>query len=143
MPTRCRFPAHLFALIAILSGCGDSAAERERERLRLAQADAEVLGSELFDVVDQVAGYRSALGRRPATLRQAGIDSLTPTTARWLDDDRDLGVTVAFRSQVGHVLSQCRGTELVLEDVALEGRMHLRCHWDDGAVIEMLVARVP
>jgi len=143
MPTRSRVAAHLFALTAVLSGCGDSAAERERERLRQAQADAAVLGSELFDVVDQVAGYRSALGRRPATLRQAGIDSLTATTARWLDDDRDLGVTVAFRSQAGHVLSQCRGTELVLEDVALEGKMRLRCHWDDGSAIELTVARVP
>ena len=144
MPTpRFRSAATFIALTIVLAGCGDPAAEQARERQRLALADAEILGAEVYDVVDQVVGYRSAVGRNPKTLRQAGIDSLTPTTARWIDRSNDLAVTVAFRSRNGHALSQCRGTAMVLEDVALEGKMHLDCRWMDGKSVEMAVARVP
>jgi hypothetical protein len=141
--SRHRRTARLLLLASlVLSACGDDDADRERERQRLAKADAQELGSELFDVIDQVVGYRSALGRLPASLRQAGIDSLTPTTSRRIDRGRGLGVTVSFRRTDGHALSQCHGTEMVLEDVALEGTMRLDCQWIDGAPVEMTVPRV-
>ena len=88
-----------------------------------AQRDAEVLGRELFDLVDRILGYKSSHQRRlPASLRQAGIDSLTPTMVRRF---RRVGqrpvVEITFRRQEGHQVARCEGTPDVLEDALLRG----------------------
>jgi hypothetical protein len=119
-------------LVALLLGAacsgggGGSPAQPPRRaspRKDAAQADAELLGREVFEIVDRVMSYRSShRGKLPASLRQAGLDSLAPLYVRRLGrQGSDPLVTIVFRNTTGHVLSDCRGSNAVLEDQALRG----------------------
>ena len=87
------------------------------------QADAELLGRELFEIMDRVMSYRSAhRGTLPNSLRQAGLDSLAPLFVRRLSRRGSAPlVTIVFRNTSGHKLSSCQATNSVLEDNALRG----------------------
>lgn len=88
-----------------------------------AQDDVTVLGREIFDLVDRAMSYRSShRGRLPLSLRELGVDELTPTTSRALATTGGIPeVTVAFRNMVGRALASCRGTNTILEEAALSG----------------------
>lgn len=88
-----------------------------------AEEDAATLGREIYDLVDRAMAYRSAHRQQlPRSLRELGIDELTPATSRSLTVDNNVPtVTVTFRNTGGHTLSGCRGTNAVLEESALGG----------------------
>lgn len=95
-----------------------------------AQAEATILGRDVFKLLDQLAAYAAANQRKyPATLRLAGIDSLTPTLARRIDTRVSPPMAFAmFRNPLGHLLTSCRGTTDLLEESALnEGRFTVTC----------------
>ena len=136
----------LWLAIAVLittpvSACSSEEIRKERARQAMAQNDADQLGQEIFDLVDQAAGYQSShRGRRPRSLRQMGVDSLTPTTDRWIEIQAGtLRVVVAFRRLSGHAVSSCSGDDGVLEQLTLEGAFRLRCALVDGTEIELTV----
>lgn len=93
------------------------------------QAEADLLGRELFDVVDRVMAFRTSHGNRlPASLREAGIDSLTPLFIRRLGrSGTDPLVTVAFRKSGDRELRSCWGTNLVLEEALVNGAWEVTC----------------
>ena len=75
------------ALALLLLGCGKPAPPPVEAGASRTDVPAEVtaLGNELFELVDRAVEYRAAHSGRPgATLRDLGLDSLTPTTARAL-----------------------------------------------------------
>lgn len=95
-----------------------------------AQAEAELLGRDLADIMDRVMAYRSAhQGRLPTSLRQAGIDSLAPEVIRRLSrQGSDPLLTVVFRRPEGRLLRGCAGTSMVLEDASLHaGAFEVSC----------------
>ena len=111
-----------------------------------AQRDAEVLGREVFELVDRALDYRgSHQGRPPASLYQLGVDSLTPTTVRRLTTaSGEPLVAVAYRRPQGHVITSCQGDSRILEEAALnEGRFTVRCAASSGAEWPMRVGRPP
>lgn len=92
--------------------------------------EATLLGRDVFDLVDRLAAYAAANERRfPATLRVAGIDSLTPQVARRIDTRATPPMAFAmFRNPLGHLLTSCRGTTDILEESTLnEGRFTVAC----------------
>jgi hypothetical protein len=134
----------LTVLIATtVSACSSEEVRQERARQVLSQEDAELLGPEIFDLVDQAAGYQSSHSdRRPRSLRHMGVDSLTSTTARWIETRNDtLRIVVAFRRLSGHAVSRCSGDADVLEQLSLEGAFRLECALVDGTGIELTVGR--
>lgn len=117
-------PVLLLALAAI--GCG--AKEKQPAKARgdgppadPAQLEAELLGRSAADIIDRVLAYKSAhQGRLPVSLRQAGIDSLTPQfilrlSARGSEPE----LLVIFRRTGGHQLASCLGNRQMLEDKLL------------------------
>jgi hypothetical protein len=96
-------------------------------------AEATALGNELFELVDRAVEYRGArMGQPPEALRDLGLDSLTPTTARLLTGTAPIAVTATVR-QAGAGLTACRATEDVLEQAALnEGRFTVECESAEG-----------
>jgi hypothetical protein len=100
-----------------------SATQRASQPKDPAQADAELMGRELLEIMDRVMSYRSShQGRLPSSLRQAGLDSLAPQFIRRLGrKGSDPLVTIVLRNTAGHVLNSCQGTQTVLEDQALRG----------------------
>lgn len=88
-----------------------------------AEDDAAVLGREVYDLVDRAMSYRSShRGRLPRSLRELGIDELTPTTSRTLTVAGTVPtVSVGFRSGANHTLVSCRGTGTLLEEASLSG----------------------
>ena len=100
------------------------------------QSDAETLGREVLDLVDRAMDYRgSHRGRPAASLRQLGVDSLTPTTARHLlNVNREPVVTVSFRKAEGREVTSCRGDSHILEEASINaGRFTLMCTARSGA----------
>jgi hypothetical protein len=98
--------------------------------------DAEVLGREVFELVDRAIDYRGSHRGRPArSLRQMGVDSLTPGTARSLVSvEREPVVTVHFRKPDGRAVTSCRGDSQILEEAAISGgRFTLMCTTRTGA----------
>jgi hypothetical protein len=87
------------------------------------QAEAELLGGQLFELVDRAMDYNGSHRGRPATqLWQLGLDSLTPqTVSRMTVDSGAPTITVAFRRPAGHTLEWCRGASGVLEEASLNG----------------------
>src|SRR5689334_9570730 len=79
------------------SGTTDRARAKPAPHGAAAQ-DADVLGREIFDMVDRAVDYRGSHRGRPAgSFAQMGIDSLTPTTIRRVVNiDRQPVVTVEF-----------------------------------------------
>jgi hypothetical protein len=130
----------LLALAWAAGGCaGDKAAEQRPTVRRPAtgsQADAESLGREVFDLVDRAVDYRGSHRGRPAgSLRQMGVDSLTPATARVLVSvEREPVVTVTFRRTDSREIVACRGDSQILEEASLNGgRFTLMCTTKSGA----------
>jgi hypothetical protein len=98
--------------------------------------DAETLGREVLDLVDRAVDYRGSHRGRPATsLRQLGVDSLTPTTARQLlNVNREPVITVKFRRTDGRQITSCRGDSNILEEASINaGRFTLMCTSSSGA----------
>lgn len=110
------------------------------------QAEAQQLGLELQDIADRVMAYRSSHSNRlPTSLRQAGIDSLTPDFIRRLGrQGADPRITILFRrTQDRHLLS-CQGTNMVLEDASLhEGAFEVDCTMAGGGNRTFTVAPPP
>ena len=130
----------LLALACAAGGCaGEKAAEQRPTVRRPAtgrQADAETLGREVFELVDRAVDYRgSHRGRPAASLRQMGVDSLTPATARVLVSvERQPVVTVSFRRTDSREVVACRGDSQILEEASLNGgRFTLMCTTKAGA----------
>ena len=101
----------------------------------VAQQEATLLGRDVFELVDRLAAYAAANQRAyPASLRQAGIDSLTPKVARRLDTRAAPPMAFAmFRNPLGHLLTSCRGTTDLLEESALnDGRFTETCTDAEG-----------
>lgn len=129
------------ALLALAAaGCGaDKSSTQVREpatRVAPEQRDAEQLGREVFELVDRAIDYRgSHRGRPAASLRQMGVDSLTPATARHLVNvNREPIVTVEFRKLEGRQVTACRGDAQILEEAVLNGgRFTLLCTTRSGA----------
>jgi hypothetical protein len=131
------------ALVVLLlaAGCGGGDAKASRGRAELAdltpvQRDAEALGREVFELVDRAVDYRGSHRGRPASsLRQMGIDSLTPPSVRRIVNlSREPLVTVAYRRTAGHEIISCRGDSHILEEAAVNGgRFTLMCTSGSGA----------
>jgi hypothetical protein len=128
--------AVLLTALALACGGKSPAAKRvEKAEADPAQRDADLLGRELSVIVDQVMAFRSAhRGQLPASLRQAGIDSLTSTFIRRLGrQGRDPLVTIRFRSLDDRRVAGCSGTSMVLEDASLHGgQFEVNCDLADG-----------
>lgn len=133
MPTR-----HLMLVLLLAAACSQesrtpnraSASDEPSGAVATPEEDAAILGRELYDLVDQAMSYKSAhRGRPPKSLRELGVDQLTPTTQRTLvSTGGDLTVTIEFRSLEGHALHDCRGTSAVLEEAAINaGDFSLIC----------------
>jgi hypothetical protein len=104
--------------------------------------DAEGLAREVFELVDRAVDYRGSHRGRPAkSLRQMGIDSLTPATARHLVNvGLQPVVTVQYRKVAGREIVSCRGDSHILEEAALNGgRFTLMCANRSGAQRPMQV----
>jgi hypothetical protein len=99
------------------------------------QRDAQVLGREIFELVDRAVDYRgSHRGRPAASLRQMGVESLTATTVRRVVNvQREPVITVAFRQTRGREIISCRGDGQILEDASVNGRYTLMCTASSGA----------
>jgi hypothetical protein len=124
----------VLAIACLVTACGGeekrSAAQEPRVTISADQADAETLGGEVLELVDRAVDYRGSHRGRPATsLRQLGIDSLTPTTARRLINvNREPLITVTFRKPEDHQITSCRGDSHILEQSSLNaGRFTLMC----------------
>jgi hypothetical protein len=100
------------------------------------QRDAETLGREIFDLVDRAMDYRSSHEGRPAnTLRQMGVESLTPVVVRRVVNvQREPLVTVAFRQPAGREIVSCFGDNRIIEDAFVNaGRFTITCTTSSGA----------
>jgi hypothetical protein len=101
----------------------------------VAREEATLLGRNVFELVDRLAAYAASNQRKyPASLRLAGIDSLTPNVARQIDTRATPPMALAlFRNPLGHVLTSCRGTTDLLEESALnDGRFTVTCTDSEG-----------
>ena len=131
----------LLAILWLVAACGGGekrGATEDEARVSLPpdQADAETLGREVLELVDRAVDYRGSHRGRPATsLRQLGIDSLTPTTARHLISvNREPVVTVSFRKTDDRQVTSCRGDGDILEESSINaGRFTLMCTSRSGA----------
>ena len=137
------------AVLMLLAACGT----RDSGRPAAAQArtyrptgDADVLGREIFELVDRAIDYRgSHMGRPAGSFRQMGIDSLTGATVRRLENlAREPVVTVAFRKPGTHEITSCRGDSQILEEASLNGgRFTLMCTSASGAQRPIRVGEPP
>jgi len=131
----------VLAIAAVAGACGRDDARRapavaDDDALPPDQRDATLLGREIFELVDRAVDYRGSHRGRPArSLRQMGVDSLTPATARHLISvDREPIVTVQFRRPDGRAVTSCRGDSQILEEAAINGgRFTLMCATRSGA----------
>jgi hypothetical protein len=127
------------ALAFVVAGCTGTGSSSSRSRtvseLSPDQRDAQVLGREIFDLVDRAVDYRgSHRGRPPATLKQMGVESLTTTTVRRVVNvQREPVVTVRFRHPAGREIVSCWGESKILEDASVNGRYTLMCTANSGA----------
>jgi hypothetical protein len=126
-------------VIAIAGGCGKKEEPKppvsEGVPVSGAPADAQQLGSEMFELIDRIADYRSSHeGRPPKSLRQLGVDSLTASTVRRLAiQGRTFTVTVVYRRPEGRAVQNCSAGEDALEQAALnEGRFAVSCDTPSG-----------
>jgi hypothetical protein len=106
------------------------------------QRDAETLGREIFDLVDRAMDYKGSHEGRPAnTLRQMGVESLTPVVVRRvINVQREPLVTVAFRKPAGREIVSCFGDNQIIEDAFVNGgRFTITCTTSSGAQRQMEV----
>jgi hypothetical protein len=133
--------ARLFLLLLMLVGCSKQETDRPmaiqpKSNLPPDQRDAEMLGREVFELVDRAIDYRgSHRGRPAASFRQMGIDSLTSLTVRRLVNlEREPVITVAFRKTDTREITSCRGDSQILEESAINGgRFTLMCTTRSGS----------
>jgi hypothetical protein len=131
--TRGFVPGVLAAVIVALAGCQSSGSASRRgadaSELPPAQRDAQVLGREIFELVDRAVDYRGSHQGRPAiNLKQMGVESLTAATVRRVVNvQREPLVSVSFRQTAGREIVSCRGDSQILEDASLNGRYTLMC----------------
>jgi hypothetical protein len=131
----------VLALVCLVAACGDGSNSRKapqppKSSLPADQLDAQILGREVLELVDRAVDYRGSHRGRPASsLRQMGVDSLTPVTARHLlNVNREPVVTVQFRKVDGRQITSCRGDAHILEEAAINaGRFTLMCTSHSGA----------
>jgi hypothetical protein len=130
----------ILALVCLVAACDKgnrgNAAQQPKADLPAHELDVETLGREVLELVDRAVDYRgSHRGRPAASLRQMGVDSLTPTTARHLlNVNREPVVTVQFRKTEGRVITSCRGDSHILEEAAINaGRFTMMCTSRSGA----------
>jgi hypothetical protein len=131
-----RFSLGLALVVAGCSGTGSSSSRsRDPSDLPPDQRDAQVLGREIFDLVDRAVDYRgSHRGRPPATLKQMGVESLTVSTVRRVVNvQREPVITVRFRQPAGREIVSCWGESKILEDASVNGRYTLMCTASSGA----------
>jgi hypothetical protein len=140
----------VWALVGLAAACGEGeepkGAPQPRSQLPPDQQDAETLGKEVLELVDRAVDYRGSHRGRPAgSLRQMGVDSLTPTTARRLINvNREPVITVEFRKAVGRQLVSCRGDSNILEEASINaGRFTLMCTSRSGAQRPIQVGAQP
>lgn len=96
----------------------------------VAEQEATQLGRDVFSLLDRLASYAASNQRKyPGSLREAGIDSLTPKLARQIDTKVTPPIAYAmFRNPLGHTLTSCRGSTDLLEESALnEGQFTVTC----------------
>ncbi len=140
--------ARLFLLL-MLVGCSKGETDRPvavqpKSNLPADQRDAEVLGREVFELVDRAVDYRgSHKGRPAASFRQMGIDTLTSLTVRRLVNlEREPLITVAFRKTDTREIVSCRGDSQILEESAINGgRFTLMCTTRSGSQRPIRVGR--
>ena len=120
-------------------GCNDRGGSRPRaprdvNNLPPDERDANLLGREIFELVDRAVDYRgSHRGRPGADLRQMGIESLTTNTVRRVVNvQREPVVTVSFRQPAGREIVSCRGDSQVLEQAATRGSYTIMCTASSG-----------
>jgi hypothetical protein len=141
--------ARLFLLLLMLAGCSKRETDRPmatqpKSNLPPDQRDAEMLGREVFELVDRAIDYRgSHRGRPAASFRQMGIDSLTSLTVRRLVNlEREPVITVAFRKTDTREITSCRGDSQILEESAINGgRFTLMCTTRSGSQRPIRVGR--
>ena len=134
-------PAAPLLFLLLLAGCGGEGASRPAVRQAKSdvpadQREAEMLGEEIFELVDRAVDYRGSHRGRPAsTFRQMGIDSLSSATVRRLVNvGLEPLVTVQFRKTVTRQITSCRGDGQVLEEAAISGgRYTIMCTTRTGA----------
>ena len=137
------------AVLMLLAACGTKDSGRPaaaQARSHLPAGDADLLGREIFELVDRAIDYRgSHMGRPAGSFRQMGIDSLTGTTVRRLENlEREPVVTVAFRKPGAHEVTSCRGDSQILEEASLNGgRFTLMCTTASGAQRPIRVGEPP
>jgi hypothetical protein len=110
------------------------------------QAEAELLGRELADILDRVMAYKSShQGRLPSSFRQAGIDSLTTSFIRRLSRrGADPLVSIRFRRPSGRQIESCEATSVLLEDAMLHaGTFEIPCTMATGGVRTFTIAPPP
>jgi hypothetical protein len=136
-------PAALLALL--VAGCDNGSKPRITERSPLSpdQRDAEILGREIFELVDRAIDYRgSHMGRPAANLPLMGVESLTTTTVRRVMNlQREPIITVAFRNKSGREIVSCLGDSRILTDKSLNGRFTIMCTASSGAQRPMEVGQ--
>ena len=110
-------------------------APRDVSTLPPDERDANLLGQEIFELVDRAIDYRgSHRGRPGANLRQMGIESLTThTVRRVVNIQREPVITVAFRRTAGREIISCRGDSQILEQAATRGHFTIMCTAPSGA----------
>ena len=137
------------AVLMLLAACGTKDTGRPAAAQARAQrpaGDADVLGREIFELVDRAMDYRgSHMGRPAGSFRQMGFDSLTGVTVRRLENlEREPVVTVAFRKPETHQITSCRGDSQILEEASLNGgRFTLMCTAASGAQRPVRVGEPP
>lgn len=138
-------PLCLLLLVASCSGGETRGASRSAATSARPdpQSDADRLGREIYSLVDQAMSYRSAhRGRPPRSLRELGVDQLTPETSRTLTPrGRDPVVTVEFRNLDQHALKSCTGGGDVLEEASIRGSFTLTCTTTTGGSTTLLARR--
>jgi hypothetical protein len=107
-------------------------------------ANATILGNELFELIDRAVEFRSAHMGRPAdALRDLGVDSLTPRTARLLAGTAPIAFTSTLRRPDDGIVA-CSATEDVLEQASLnEGRFTVECESAAGRQTYEVARPVP
>lgn len=148
-PSPRMLPALALAVAAFGCGGGESAppagtaASGAPPVTKQVTRDAQALGQEIFELTDRTMDYvGSHRGRLPTSLRELGIDSLTPATARYLIiRDKIPVITVEYRRPDGHQLAACSGTHEVLEQSLIHGEFLLTCRWPSGAEDTLRVSR--
>jgi hypothetical protein len=129
----------VLALVCLVAACDKegrgTVAQQPKADLPPDQLDIETLGREVLELVDRAVDYRgSHRGRPAASLRQMGVDSLTPSTARHLRNvNREPVVTVQFRKTEGRAITSCRGDSHILEEASINaGRFTMMCTTRSG-----------